>query len=92
MNTHYTIQFKDKTVIWTMFTMSSPNVKTRLTPIGVTRLNTFKPGSNTLVFNCSEDELANVIHSVAFFIKATLDVINPMTLDFKTADSELLLH
>lgn len=92
MNTYYTIQFTDKTVIWTMYTMSSPTVKTRLTPKGVSRLNRFMPNSNTIMFKCTEAELANVIDSIAFFIKATLDVINPMTPDFKTADSELLLH
>lgn len=92
MNTFYTLEFTDKTVIWTKFSMSGTNTKTRLTPAGVSRLNNFKPESNTLSFKCTEAELAAVIHSVAFFIKATMDVINPMKPEDMTADSAFLLH
>jgi hypothetical protein len=93
MNTHYFIQFNDKTVIWTMFTMSSPDVKTRLTPKGVARLMVLFPNTNKLIFNCSEDSLNNVVHhSTAFFLKALLDIKNEMKKEDMTADSELLLH
>lgn len=93
MNTSYTIQFTDKTVIWTMFTMSSPTVKTRLTPKGVARLMVLFPDTNTLTFKCSEDSLNNVVHHpIAFFLQAELSVINEMAPEDMTADSELLLH
>lgn len=93
MNTAYTIQFNDKTVIWTMFTMSSPTVKTRLTPKGVARLVSIFPDTNTLTFKCSEAELNTVVqHSRAFFLKALLSVITEMKPQDMTADSELLLH
>lgn len=93
MNTSYTIQFTDKTVIWTMFTMSSPTVKTRLTPKGVARLMVLFPDTNKLTFKCSEESLNNVVHHpIAFFLKAELDVINEMAPEDMTADSELLLH
>lgn len=93
MNTAYTIRFNDTTVIWTMFTMSSPTVKARLTPKGVARLMVLFPNTNKLVFKCNENELNNVVHHpIAFFLKAELSVINEMAPEDMTADSELLLH
>ena len=92
MNNHYIIQFEDKTVIWSMFTMPS-NYKARLTPKGVARLMVLFPDTNKLTFKCSEDSLNNVVHHpIAFFLKAHLDVINEMMPEDMTADSELLLH
>jgi hypothetical protein len=75
MNTFYTIEFTDKTVIWTKFSMSSTQTKTRLTPKGVSKLDTLKSNSNRLTFNCTEAALADVIHSMTFFIKAKLDIV-----------------
>lgn len=92
MNNHYIIQFEDKTVIWSMFTMPS-SYKARLTPKGVARLMVLFPNTNKLSFKCSEDSLNNVVHHpIAFFLKAHLDVINEMMPEDMTADSELLLH
>ena len=77
MNTHYVIQFNDKTVIWSMFTMSSPSVKARLTPKGVARLMVLFPNTNKLSFKCSEDSLADVVHHpIAFFLQAETSVID----------------
>lgn len=92
MNTFFEIQFKDKTVIWTKYSMSASNTQTRLTPKGVSKLNAMKTQGNLLTFNCTEAELAAVINSVAFFIKAHMDIINIMKPEDMTADSELLLH
>jgi hypothetical protein len=75
MNTFYTLEFTDKTVIWTKFSMSSTETKTRLTPKGVSKLDALKSKSNRLTFNCSEAALAEVIHSMTFFIKAKLNII-----------------
>lgn len=75
MNTFYTLEFSDKTVIWTKFSMSGTKTQTRLTPKGVSRLNALKSKSNRLTFNCTEDALVDVINSMTFFIKAKLDIV-----------------
>lgn len=75
MNTFYTIEFSDKTVIWTKFSMSSTKTKTRLMPKGVARLDTLKSKNNRLTFNCTEDALIDAIDSLTFFVKAKLDLV-----------------